>query len=226
MKKYFLNDGYQQTGPFNIEELKSKNLNSDTPIWFEGLDEWTTIGKVDELKKIIIVTPPPIQKFTPQTKFSADLPKQNNSTGRKLLVWGGIVVLGLIGYLAYNQIKHQQYQNHRQNIINAEEDVKAMIRKNITSYVTAERSDYRYSELGGIYNLNISVTNSSNYLIDNVKVRVIYIKANGDVWDSKTVDFYLLNPQTKKTIKVPDTERGIRVKYEIISIKSVALGLN
>jgi hypothetical protein len=80
--------------------------------------------------------------------------------------------------------------------------------------------------LGGIYNLKISVNNNTDYLIDNVKVRVIYIKANGGVWDSRIIDFNLLSPHIKSTIKVPDTERGTSVKYEIVSIKSSAVGLN
>lgn len=236
MKKYFLNDGSQQTGPFDIEELKSKKLNRDTPVWFEGLDEWTTIGNVEELKEVIAVTPPPfstkmtsppsVKKTTAQTKVYVERAKQSSSSGRKLLIYCGIIVLGLIGYFFYNQIQQQQYQNDRQNVINAEEETKTRVKNNITSYVTAERSDYETRNLGGIYNLKISVSNASDYLIDNVKVKIIYIKANGDVWDSRIIDFNLLNPRTKSTIKVPDTERGTSVQYEIVSIKSTALGLN
>lgn len=235
MKKYFLHDGSQQAGPFDIEELKTKNLNQNTPVWFEGLNEWTRIGEVDELKEIITTPPPFSTKMTPppvisepakQTKLLVDKPKQSSSSGRQLLVLGVFIVLGLVGFYIYNQLQYQQYQSQRQEKINTEEDKKATIRNNITSYITAERSDYTYSEWGGIYNLKISVTNNTDYLIDNVKVRVIYIKANGGVWDTRTIDFNLLNPQTKNTIKVPDTERGTSVKYEIISIKSAVLGLN
>ena len=236
MKKYFLHDGSEQEGPFDIEELKSKNLNRDTPIWFEGLDEWTTIGKVDELKEIITATPPPfatklasplpVQKSATQQKVFVDKPKQSSSTSRRILIIGGVVVLALIGIFIYNQIQHQQYQSDRESTINAEEDTKAMIKKNITSYVTAERNEYTFNELGGISNLKISVTNSTDYVLDNVRVKVIYIKANGEVWDSKMVDFNMIDPQTKSTIKVGDTERGTSIQYEIVSIKSNALGLN
>lgn len=236
MKKYFLHDGSQQAGPFDIEELKSKNLNRDTPIWCEGLEEWTTISKVDELKEIITATPPPfaaklaspppVQKSATQQKVFVDKPKQSSSTVRRLLIIGGVVVLALIGLFIYNQIQHQQYQQDRESTINAEEDAKAMIKKNITSYVTAERNEYTFNELGGISNLKISVTNSTDYVLDNVRVKVIYIKANGEVWDSKMFDFNMLDPQTKSTIKVGDTERGTSVQYEIVSIKSNALGLN
>jgi len=64
------------------------------------------------------------------------------------------------------------------------------------------------------------------YLIDQVKVRVIYLKENGDVWNSRNIDLSLTNPQTNSTIKVPDTERGVSVETNIISIKSSELGLN
>jgi len=56
MKKYFLNDGTSQQGPFDIEELKAKNINVETPIWYEGLAEWTTAGKVEELKVLFTTT--------------------------------------------------------------------------------------------------------------------------------------------------------------------------
>jgi len=232
MKKYFLHNGSEQQGPFDIEELKSQKITNKTPIWFDGLTEWTAAGEIEELKNIITGTPPPFMnkkistplnsESTTQAKVNIDKPKKRNPTGRLLLIIGGIILMSLIGLLIFNQIQHQQYQNHR----DAEENQKAMIRNNITAYVTAERSNYQYSELGGIYNLQISVNNNTNYLIDNVKVKVIYIKANGNVWNSRILDFNLLAPWTKSTIKVPDTERGTSVQYEITSIKSVALGLN
>lgn len=236
MKKYFLHDGSQQSGPFELEELKSKKLNRDTPIWFEGLDEWTTINKVEELKELITSTPPPfiskmaspppIPDSQTSTKISVERPNQRTLNGRKILVYISIIVLVLIGFFVFDQIKQQRYQNYRQNTINAEEDNIANIRNNITSFVTAESSDYQYSSLGGIYNLKITITNNTDYLIDNVKVKVTYIKANGEIWDSKIIDFNLLNPRTKSTVKVPDTERGTSVQHEILSIKSTALGLN
>ncbi|NOT52083.1 MAG: DUF4339 domain-containing protein [Chitinophagaceae bacterium] len=65
MKKYFLNDGTGQQGPFTLEELKEKAVRADTPIWYEGLPDWTTAGALDELKDIIIHTPPPFHAPPP-----------------------------------------------------------------------------------------------------------------------------------------------------------------
>lgn len=124
-----------------------------------------------------------------------------------------------------NQVEHQSYEQAVEANKNSEEEAKARIRNNITSYVTAERSAYNYSSLGGISNLSISVSNSTNYLMDKVQVKVIYIKANGEVWDTKIIDFDLLEPNTKKTIRVEDTNRGVSVQYEFASIHSTALNL-
>ena len=123
-------------------------------------------------------------------------------------------------------MQHQEYQQARETRINSEEDTKASIKNNITSYVHVANNEYRYSSMGGISNLKITVTNTSNYLLDNVQVKVIYIKTNGEVWDSKTLDFTMIDQQSEKTIKVDNTDRGTSIKYEIVSIKSNALGLN
>lgn len=224
MKKYFLHNGAEQQGPFDIEELKSKNITKDTPIWYDGISEWTTAGNIHELKDILSTTPPaferkittpPVQKPFAQQKVFLDKPKESSSIGRRLLIFAGIVVLVLIGIFVFKQVENQQH-----------DDSKDTIRNNITSYVTVENNEYTYSKLGGISNLEITVTNNTEFLIDNVKVRVVYIKKNGDVWDSKTIDFNLINPHGQSTINMPDTQRGTDIQNEIVSIKSTALGLN
>jgi len=59
MNKYYLHDGTDQRGPFDFEYLKAKNISRDTPIWYEGLSEWTTAGNVDDLKSLFVAIPPP-----------------------------------------------------------------------------------------------------------------------------------------------------------------------
>ena len=63
MKKYFLHNGKTHEGTFDLEELKVKGIINETPVWFEGLDDWTTAGKVEELKGLL--------KATQQTKRPA-----------------------------------------------------------------------------------------------------------------------------------------------------------
>lgn len=55
MKKYFLKNEDGQIGPFGPEELKEKGIEPGTPIWYEGLEQWTTAGELDELKEIFSI---------------------------------------------------------------------------------------------------------------------------------------------------------------------------
>jgi hypothetical protein len=62
MKAYYIHNGKQQLGPFTYEELKLKGIDSNTSIWFEGLETWIDAGNLDELKEIITKAPPPFTK--------------------------------------------------------------------------------------------------------------------------------------------------------------------
>ncbi len=59
-KKYYIyDDGEGQKGPFTIEELKRLDVKRDTPVWFEGLDDWKLMGDIEELGDLFKVKPPP-----------------------------------------------------------------------------------------------------------------------------------------------------------------------
>ena len=57
MKKYFYSNGSTKDGPFTLEELKygpkSKDINDSTLIWFEGLDDWTSVKEIEEFKLLL-----------------------------------------------------------------------------------------------------------------------------------------------------------------------------
>lgn len=52
MQKYYYNDGVNRFGPFTLEELQAKNISASTPVWYDGLANWTPAGELDELKSI------------------------------------------------------------------------------------------------------------------------------------------------------------------------------
>jgi hypothetical protein len=111
-------------------------------------------------------------------------------------------------------------------ITGGEASIKKMVRNNIRLYVKAESNDYEHSRLGGISDLEISVNNPTDYTLDKVQIKIMYIKANGSIFETKYEDFLSIKPNTKTTHKIPDTKRGTSVKYEISTIKSKALGLS
>jgi len=60
MKKYFYSDGKEKYGPLNLDELKQEGISKKTLLWFEGLDDWTPAGELDEMKPILELQPPSI----------------------------------------------------------------------------------------------------------------------------------------------------------------------
>lgn len=105
MKKFYLHSGTDQQGPFDIEELKSKNITKETSIWHEGLSEWTTAKEIDELKDLFktatpppfgakTTTPPPINKtITSETKTVQEPAIKKEKSRRRVFILAGLVVI-------------------------------------------------------------------------------------------------------------------------------------
>ena len=62
MKQYYYAENGQQFGPFTIEELSVKKIKKETLVWYDGLGNWVSAGNVDELKSILVSTPPPLHQ--------------------------------------------------------------------------------------------------------------------------------------------------------------------
>lgn len=63
MTSYFIHDGLNHSGPFSLYELKEKTIVADTPVWTEGLGDWSVAKEIPELASFFNLkpTPPPFQ---------------------------------------------------------------------------------------------------------------------------------------------------------------------
>jgi hypothetical protein len=73
---------------------------------------------------------------------------------------------------------------------------------------------------GGISNLQLKVHNGSPHPIDRINVAIQYLKPNGSVIETDNYVLYSLKPFSTKLLAVPDTRRGVRIKYQIVDVKS------
>jgi len=95
MKKYYLHNGSEQDGPFNISELKNKGVTRKTEIWYEGLKDWTAADQINELNELFTTSPPPIKNKTSSHK---NTPKQEyNNLGKNILKLG-LLAVGVIAF--------------------------------------------------------------------------------------------------------------------------------
>lgn len=120
---------------------------------------------------------------------------------------------------AERQQQQMQNQQAEKNRINEELTEKYMgYRNNWRTYISASSNTYTYSELGGISNLAVVVNNLTDRTVDEVQVRVDYIKANGGLYKSETVVVTNIGPGSSKSVYAPESDRGVSVRMEIESI--------
>lgn len=276
MKKYYIFNGTEQEGPFDIEELRSKSIKKTTPIWFKGIKEWTNASDINELSSLfILTTPPPLNNtsnippiFDNDTKFAQQpvvdsISKKNKNSnyyrfGALIIVVLGVILLFIFNLKGKNnsnnevakpsnsiaetapnpvvdsaQIKSNITADIGSNPVNEVKEtsnelkslnlLKKKIRNNWSDYINVTRSEYYYKEIGGISGLSLIVTNTSDFKIDDVIVNVTIYKANGKPYKEQEVDIQNINAKTKKTVKLPNFDRGVTVQYMVMSIGSKQL---
>lgn len=50
--KFFIVENNQQAGPFTLEEMAARGVTPSTPVWREGMNDWTPAGNVPELASL------------------------------------------------------------------------------------------------------------------------------------------------------------------------------
>jgi hypothetical protein len=77
--KYFIITNDVQQGPFTLDELRARGIQSDTLVWCEGMTDWQPAWQVAELKPLFYgaATPPP----PPTSTIGVDQPQPQAPAG-------------------------------------------------------------------------------------------------------------------------------------------------
>lgn len=215
MTQYYFHDGQQEQGPFDIEQLKSHTLKKDTPIWYEGLENWTTIGEVKELKQLFAakLTPPPLIKPIPEvraalpkieqqtyaaTNYQDAFPTKKKSFLVPLIIGGILIVGGLVSWLLYQNSEHtvtidnlQDKVTTQDNAIqtqNTQETEKEAERQRINEANTAKNMKFRNN-----WENYIKVQNSEptvDYTFGGISAFTVYV-SNETSYMLDQVDIYI-----------------------------------
>lgn len=181
MTQYYFHDGQQEQGPFDIEQLKSQTLKKDTPIWYEGLESWTTVGEVEELKQLFASkpTPPPLIKKVPEVKakppkmeqpsFAATnyqdaFPTKKKSLLVPLIIGGILIVGGLIIWLIYQNVQQT-------TVIH---DIQDSVTTQNTAEADKEAERQRINQANTLKNMNFRNKWESYIKVQNSEPRIDY----------------------------------------------------
>ena len=208
MTQYYIHDGHQEQGPFDIEQLKSQTLKKDTPIWYEGLESWTTVGEIEELKQLFATkpTPPPLIKTAAEVKatppkieqpsyaatnYQDAFPSKKKSLLVPLIIGGIIIVGGLIWWLASQNAQHTADIHVIQDSVasqNAGEAEKEAERQRINQANSAKNMNFRNN-----WENYIKVQNSEptvDYTFGGISSFTVYV-SNQTSYMLDQVDIYV-----------------------------------
>lgn len=109
--RYFIYSGNCQQGPYSAEELLEHGLSSGTLVWAEGMEQWTPVWKVQELRGILgggkshdaVTPPPPPQETEVEAHDDEDdageagyEPERKTRPGGKVMAIAAVVVAVLV----------------------------------------------------------------------------------------------------------------------------------
>ncbi len=103
-----------------------------------------------------------------------------------------------------------------------EPKAKAMMKSlgSLSKQVSITSNAYQRVAFGGIRNLHLTINNDSKYILDNVIVELQYLKPSELPLRIETIHFRSVSPGGSLTVRIPDTNRGIDVRYKITHILS------
>ena len=91
---------------------------------------------------------------------------------------------------------------------------------NINRLVNVKANNYKQRAFGGVMNLELTVNNDSKFELDKVIVELVYLKPSEQPIKTETIVFSSIEPNSSKTLKIPDYLRGIKVSYKVMEIES------
>lgn len=228
MIHYFLHDGNQELGPFDIDQLKAQKLKKNTKIWREGLEAWTTAGELEEIKHLVISTPPPLAESVSaiisgppkieqlqesssnhNTNLSVEPARWKNKLIKFLLILAGaLVISGIGGWLIYQNLQNREILNAVNEEVNAQkntQDEKEEQRRRTNQAITEKNMNYR--------------NNWPNYIkVDHNEPRVDYTLGG-----ISSFDVYISNETTYMLDQVDVYVEYIRKNGDVYQTRTVSI---
>lgn len=221
MNKYYLHNGSENIRPFDIEELKQKNITRTTQVWCEGMEDWNEAGAIEELKILFPILPPPLKKNTTENK-TAEQPiqkeKKDYSKLFKILKRLAIAfIIAIIILFVLNIIDKQSSTSTYQESVMTIQEIEAASPLN---YLQADGT-YNTNFIGDKVKINGVITNTATVTTyKDVTVRVnFYSKTNTLIGseDYTLYEFYPPNSKQEFKLKVKAYNNVSTLGWEIIN---------
>src|SRR5205085_3089124 len=121
------------------------------------------------MRPINTLKPISMENYQPTSLQHTNHLARQSTIKKPTIYLSAIVVIIIAGVFINNKIQEKRQLESQQFLQKMEEDRKVQVKDNIRSYVKVTDGTYQYSNLGGVFGLNITVINNTSYLLDNVR---------------------------------------------------------
>lgn len=199
MKKYYIHNGTENIGPFDLEEVKSRSITKNTQVWCEGMEDWKNANEIDELKTILAVVPPPIGK-----KVVTNMPPVIKQKTNWFRWFGKMLLITLLLVIAIGVIS--SYFESKNNVPTYEQSVMTIAQMEAlepANYLSVDGT-YHPNFLGDKLKINGVIHNTATVTIyKDVVIEVIfYSKTNTEIGREQYTIYDYFVPNSKKGFKL------------------------
>jgi hypothetical protein len=227
MKRFYLHNGSDQHGPYDLEDLKTKNISRETPIWFEGISHWTEAGDVAELIPLFTKTPPPffISNATKKSNLS-DNSNYKQVKKKSLLGTNSIIALVILGtlvgvnYWSKNKSTSEDLissikETYQEKVMTIAEIEQSQPTKFLTAY-----GNYNQNFWGNKLKVHGKITNNATVAIyKDALIKITYYSKTETVLGSTEYTIYeVFPPNTTKSfeLKIDNYKETHSIDWEVI----------
>jgi hypothetical protein len=110
MKEYYIILNDKQKGPLTKEEIIEMDLDRKTPIWYEGINDWTVLADLKQFKKKLKTEPPVFKQKAKKVK--SDIKSGKTKTANEFIkifkLFKYSFLIGLAAFLFFS-IKNKAF---------------------------------------------------------------------------------------------------------------------
>lgn len=231
MNSYFIHNGTESIGPFDLVQLKAKAILKTTPVWCEGMLDWKYAADVPQLQSLFTAIPPSINSFhqVPKKQLEVNNELEEDNPKSKILgieksffyILSSLLVLVIATFIFSFFQDSRSAELQQKNSVTEKDNIQFQLQeKRIEEQKTLLIEQEKIEAERALREKKLILNNSLIGIQENVFIKVSELDAAKSRL-VKAQDFKFLRSASEKESEITSIQNEIeRIDKEIIQLKT------